>query len=219
MMDERDVERLLNLARTELVGASDAGIKGQLYDVCREFFKDSNSWYEHISVPVLANTRHYRITPREGGMILRLVTVWDANHITVAAILPHLDPPSAELELVYPQNINFTARAVVTKQIVEPTTRDMLPDAPRWLLPVYHETILDGVLGKMMGQSSKSYSNETLATYHLRRFRDGIMQARVASERANLYGGQAWRFPGAFWTNSQRGGVSTPFPSDSGRGF
>ena len=213
MMDERDVERLLNLARTELVGASDAGIKGQLYDVCREFFKDSNSWYEHIKLPIIAGQRHYRITPAEGGMILRLATIWDSNRIVLPAILPHLDPPSAELELVYPQNVNMTARVVITKQIVEPTTKDMLPDAPRWLLPVYHETILDGTLGRMMGQSSKSYSNDTLSVYHLRRFRDGIMPARVASERANLYGGQAWRFPNAFRTNSQRGGVSTPFPT------
>ena len=219
MMDERDVDRLLNLCRTELVGAADAGLKAQMYDVCREFFKDSNSWYEHIKLSVIAGQRHYRITPAEGGMVLRLVAIWDSNHIGLPAILPHLDPPSAEIELVYPQNTNFTAKAVVTKQIVEPTTKEMLPDAPRWLLPVYHETILDGVLGKMMGQSTKSYSNDALSTYHLRRFRDGIMQARVASERANLYGGQAWRFPGSFRTNSQRGGVSTPFPSDSGRGF
>src|SRR5208282_1977747 len=213
MMDEQDVERLMNLVRTELIGASDAGIKGQLYDVCREFFKDSNSWYEHIAISILTGERHYRITPREGGMILRLVSIWDKNFIVLPAILPRLDPPSAELELVYPQNNNMTARVVVTKQIVEPTTRDMLPSAPRWLLPVYHETILDGVLGKMMGQSTKTYSNDTLSTYHLRRFRDGIMQARVASERANLYGGQAWRFPNSYRTNSQRGGVSTPFPT------
>ena len=219
MMNERDVDRLLNLARTELVGASDAGIKAQLYDVCREFFKDSNSWYEHIKLPIVAGQRHYRITPAEDGMILRLVAIWDSNRIALPAILPHLDPPSAELELVYPQNVNMTARVVVTKQIVEPTTKTMLPEAPRWLLPVYHETILDGLLGKMMGQTTKSYSNDTQSVYQLRRFRDGIMQARVASERANLYGGQAWRFPGAFRTNSQRGGVSTPFPSDSGRGF
>ena len=216
MMNEQDVDRLLNLARTELVGASDAGIKAQLYDVCREFFKDSNSWYEHIKLSVIANERHYRITPADGGMILRLAAVFDNNKIALAAILPHLDPPSAELELVYPQNISFTARVVVTKQIVEPTTDDMLPDAPRWLLPVYHETILDGVLGKMMGQSTKSYSNDTLSTYHLRRFRDGIMQARVASERANLYGGQSWRYPNSYRTTSQRGGVSTPFPRPTG---
>ena len=215
-MDQQDVTRLLNLARTELVGASDAGIKAQLYDVCREFFKDSNSWYEHIKLSVIANERHYRITPADGGMILRLAAVFDNNKIALAAILPHLDPPSAELELVYPQNISFTARVVVTKQIVEPTTDDMLPDAPRWLLPVYHETILDGVLGKMMGQSTKSYSNDTLSTYHLRRFRDGIMQARVASERANLYGGQSWRYPNSYRTTSQRGGVSTPFPRPTG---
>ena len=215
-MDQQDVTRLLNLARTELGGASDAGIKAQLYDVCREFFKDSNSWYEHIKLSVIANERHYRITPADGGMILRLAAVFDNNKIALAAILPHLDPPSAELELVYPQNISFTARVVVTKQIVEPTTDDMLPDAPRWLLPVYHETILDGVLGKMMGQSTKSYSNDTLSTYHLRRFRDGIMQARVASERANLYGGQSWRYPNSYRTTSQRGGVSTPFPRPTG---
>lgn len=212
-MDERDVTRLLNLSRTELPGASDAGIKAQLYDVAREFFKDSNSWYEFIQFPVLTGVQDYRITPRDEGMIQRLAAVWDSNHITLPSILPHSDPPSAVLHLVYPQNVNQTGTAVVTKQIVEPTTNDMLPVAPKWLLPLYHETILDGVLGKMMGQSTKSYSNDTLSTYHLRRFRDGIMQARVASERANLYGGQAWRYPNSFRTNSQRGGVSTPFPS------
>ena len=212
MMDERDVTRLMNLARTELVGASDAGIKAQLYDVCREFFKDSNSWYEHISVPILTGVRDYRMTPAYGGMIQRLATIWDPNFIVLPAIMPHLDPPSALLQLVYPQNVNMTAKAVVTKQIVEPTTEDMLPDAPKWLLPMYHEAILDGVLGKMMMQTSKSYSNQTGAAYHLRRFRDGTMQARVASERANLYGGQAWRFPSSWRTTSQRGGTSTAYP-------
>jgi len=215
MIDKHDLERMLNLARTDLVGSSEAGLKAQLFEVCHEFFADSNAWQEHIKVPIVAGERNYVLIPQEGGMIIRLVAMWDTNHIALPAILPHFEPPNAKLLLVHAQNTNYTATAVVIKNVIRIHDNDT-PDAPRWLMPVYERTILDGLLGKMMGQSTKPYSNETLSTYHLRRFRDGIMQARVAAERANLYGGQAWRFPGSFRTTSQRGGVSTPYPSEGG---
>jgi hypothetical protein len=214
MIDERDLDHLLNLARTELVGASDGGMKAQLYDVCHEFFADSNAWVEHLQVPILANVQDYTLIPQRGGMVLRLVSVWDTNFIVLPALIAEIEPPNAIMHLMHPQNVNQTARVVVIKQVYQ--REHDIPVAPRSLLPMYERVILDGLLGKMMGQSTKSYSNETLSTYHLRRFRDGIMQARVATERANVYGGQAWRYPNSFRSNSQRGGVSTPFPTDRG---
>ena len=216
MIDERDLDHLLNLARTELVGVSDAGLRAQLHDVCHEFFADSNSWTEHLRIQILPNVHDYTLIPQHSGMIIRLVSVWDSNFIVLPALISEIEPPNAIMHLMHPQNVNQTARVVVIKQIYQ--REHDIPVAPKWLLPMYERTILDGLLGKMMGQSSKSYSNDTLSAYHLRRFRDGIMVARVAAERANIYGGQAWRYPGAFRSNSQRGGTSTIFPSDSGWG-
>jgi hypothetical protein len=99
------------------------------------------------------------------------------------------------------------------KKVTLPTTKESVPDAPDWLLPTYHRPILDGLLGRMMQQQAKSYSNDKLAEYHLKRFRDGIAMTKTAVMRGNLFGGQSWRFPRNFRSNSQRGGVSTPFPS------
>ena len=217
-IQERDFERMMNQARIKLPGSSDAGLKGELFDAIKEFVDDSNIWDEWIDVAIVPQTRDYSIVPSHGGMITRLVTVLDPNCITLPAFLPHIRPPGAILQLVWPQNNPYTAKALVTKQVTLPTTRGDVPDAPDWLLPMYEQQILDGLLGRMMTQQSKSYSNETQGTYHLKRFRDGIQVAKTAKARGNVQGGQAWRFPRQFRTNSQRGGVSTPFPTPSSWG-
>lgn len=214
-IDKKDFERLMNLARTKLPGASDAGMKMELFDVINEFLADSNSWTENLDVPVVASTQDYDLEPQNGGLILRLVAVFDKNRVGLPSVLSELHPPGAKLHLVWPQNTSFTAKAVVIKNIILPTTRDEVPNAPTWLLPVYERVIIDGLLGKMMGQQTKSYTNGTLSAFHLQKFRSGIVTARVAAERANIYGGQSWRFPSTFRTQSQRGGVSTPFPSST----
>jgi hypothetical protein len=72
---------------------------------------------------------------------------------------------------------------------------------------------LDGLLGKMMGQQQKTYSNNNLSAYHLKRFRTGIQLAKVAAERANLHGAQNWAYPRGWGSKSQRGGMSTAYPT------
>lgn len=211
-IQDRDFERLMNQARIELPGASEGGLRGVLWDVINEFFADSNSWTEPIALTLNANTTVYTISPSQGGMILRLVAIIDQNFIAYPAFLSSLAPPSAVITLVWPQNINIAVTAYTVKNIILPNTREEIPDAPNWLFPVYGRAVLEGLLGRMMNQPSKSYSNDAKAVYHLKRFRDHIQVARVAAERGNLLGGQSWRFPQNFRSQSQRGGVSTPFP-------
>src|ERR1035437_10124771 len=50
---KEDLDHLLDQARTTLPGSSDAGLKGNLFDVFHEFFNDSNAWVETISVPII----------------------------------------------------------------------------------------------------------------------------------------------------------------------
>lgn len=209
-LDPREFEMLMNQARIKLPGSSDAGVKAELFDVCKEFFNDSMCWYEDIKFQAEANKQHYRLVPRFDGQIISLGGVWDDKGIPVAAFMhqftdvrlvcaPNSTPPSEWFARVY-------------KTVVVPTTKDSWPIVPDWTLRVYSIHILDGLLGKMMGQQHMSYSNLPLSTYHLRRFRAGIQIARVAAENQNVRGAQAWSFPRGWSSRSQRGGVSQPWP-------
>jgi hypothetical protein len=104
--------------------------------------------------------------------------------------------------------------AKVAKNVVWPTDNSGFPLMPDWVLAKYGEHIMDGVLGRMMIQQDKSYSNQTEGTYHLRRFRTGIQIARTAAQRMNTKGAQEWAYPRQFAPGgSQRGGVSTAWPT------
>ncbi len=211
MIPRHEFEQLMNQARIKLPGSSDAGVKLELYDVMKEFLKDSNAWTEDISLVVRPNTTDYTLTPDE-GQIIRLVGLWDEKMIPIPAFMPTF----GTIRLVN-QATTVTTQPTwtvrVVKNITLPTTRDDVPVGPDWLLTVYSLDILDGLLGKMMGQQNKSYSNATMATYHLRRFRTAIQGARTAAIRQNTQGAQEWAFPRGWASSTQRGGVSTAWPS------
>jgi hypothetical protein len=211
-LDPREVSQLLAQAQIKLTGASEGGIKAELYDVLKEFFGDSSCWQEDIPFLPLTDQHEYMLAPAFEGQIIRLIGAWDDKGS------PRTDAFMRDFATLFlvnaPQNdatADFTARVV--KTVTLPITRDALPIAPDWTLRVYSVHILDGLIGKMMGQQQKTYSNNNLSAYHLRRFRTGIQLAKVAAERANLTGAQNWSYPRGWGSRSQRGGVSTGNPT------
>lgn len=202
-IERQDFDRFMNEARVKLPGASDTGIKLELFQVLGEFFHDSSAWTQNINVNILPNVVDYDLVPDE-GRIIRLAGVVDANNTPQGALMPSFGTLSIE----FPQQTPQVWTATVVLDVDLPTTRDAIPIAPYWVLQVYSRTIMDGLLGKMMGQLAKSYSNTNLSTYHLRRFRDGIAMARTANLRRNTIGSQAWGFPQSYRSRGQRGGVS-----------
>lgn len=220
-LDPRSLERFMVQARIKLTGASDAGILAELFDVLKEFCEDSNAWIERFHLPVVAGKQHYLLTPKEGGQIIRLLGVWDGNRFPVAAFMPR----PGELEVRWPiQDTSIIPTSPSTSlsptnpwlvtivENVKDTDRSNTPIAPADLLHLYSVTLLDGLLGKMMGQTNKSYSNAALSQYHLRRFRTGIQAARTAVARQNTVGAQTWSYPRGWNSNTQRGGLATAFP-------
>lgn len=201
---EPDWERLIDSATAKLPGVSAALLKNEIFDVMHEFFTVSSAWLEAISVPIVPGTVEYTLVPSE-GQIIRLAGVTDTNGTTQPALMPVI----GTLQLAYPSTIAQTYTATVVKNVVLPTDRKRVPIAPDWLLPVWGPGILDGVLGRMMGQVSKSYSNPALSLYHLKRFLNAIAAARSAALARNTIGGAAWVFPRQFGHGSQRGGFST----------
>ena len=198
-----DMTRLLHLLEMKLPGASKAGIKAELYETVSEFFRDSSSWVEKIQVNVVAGTTEYELTPSV-GQVIRLWGVVDANNLPIADVMPTV----GTLRLGYTPNQNATFFAYAVLNVTLPTDSDKLPVLPDWLLQLYTHVILDGTLGRMYGQPQKTYTNDQLMAYHLRRFRDGVAMARVATIRANTVGTQNWQYPRQFKTQSQRGAVS-----------
>ena len=236
----KDLTYLLNQARVALPGASDAGIKHTLYQVLHEFFDTTSAWKQDVQINVEPYVQAY-IVSVPAGQIIRLFTVLDSNLFQQPAVLlapsqpgppggSTLNPsnsgtppnPSSEtdfmtvmLQLQYSQPQIFTVSLITN--VTQPSGREGIPEYPDWTLSKFGRVILDGLLGTMMGQPSKSYTQDSLSVYHLKRFRDGMAMVRVAMTRSNSVGSQNWVFPQNYRTRNQRGGVSVG--SQTGFGF
>src|SRR6516164_5695171 len=134
-IQKQDFDRMINECEVQLPGATRAGIKGTLFNVLDEFLSDSNSWLEWIPFVIVSDTQNYTITPAQGGQIKRLGQVIDKNCVRYPATVVGLQPPAADLWLVWPTNVTVNVQAIVYKSIVLPNQHDQVPDAPSWLLP------------------------------------------------------------------------------------
>lgn len=198
-----DVDALLNQCRVKLVGASDAQLKAEVFDTLREFFIDSNAWVESIAVPIVADTQDYTVIPT-AGFIVRLAGVVDENGIAQPADFG--DYGILHFRNSYNNTATFYAYVVLT--VARPTDKDGIPEFPDWVLPLWHDTVLNGVLGRMMQSPNKSYSDPKAGMIHEAKFKNGVAAARVAANQRRTIGMSSWRYPQTFATRSQRGGVS-----------
>jgi hypothetical protein len=231
MLAQQDLRQLINQATVKLAGASSAAIKAELFDVLAEFFDISSAWQESIPIDGVAFQTDYTIVPQE-GQIIRLEAVTsnslfptNAAYLAAKAATPGgnigaftpitaIMPTIGTISLAQLPNAPVAMQAIVTKNVSLPTTRDQTPIGPDWVLPIWHRYILDGILGKMMGTQNKSYTNDALSVYHLKKFQEGIARARSVTLAANTKGGQAWQFPRDFRTNTQRGYLNVSTGTD-----
>jgi len=214
-INKADLDQFLNQAKVKLVGAADAGLRGEFYDVVSEFLNDTSIWTQDVAFVAQPSVQSYALSVNE-GQIVRLVGVvnWGTVVPTLnvptpagATFVPALMPEIGTVALANAFNTTTNLLATFVTNVAQPTVKHGLPQAPSWLLPIWHVGLLDGLLGKMMATPNRPYSNDKQSAYHLRRFRDAIGRARVSKLRANTVGSQAWRFPQQFRTISQQGGV------------
>lgn len=202
MLNPLDINVVMNQARVELTGVSDAGLKAKMYEAMEEFFRDTSSWREQIPFNVITTALAYTVVPAE-GQIIRLEKVTDPGGYFVPALME--DIPTVQLQNAPNQPVQYTA--TVTKNVCLPLTKDGYPIAPEWVLQKWHLAIKHGMIGMLKNENNKSYSDNKGAAYNLAKFRQMIANARSATLRANTAGAQAWRFPQSFRTTNQRGGV------------
>ncbi len=201
---KHDLERLLNAMRVKLAGASDAGIKQELWTTLHEFCNETGVWWETLTFPTIVGQWLYPLTPTEPGEIVRFAGCINANRSPVPASMPrvgvmHLEHKPTTVYTLY-------ARVILVPQVG--VSREGLPEIPDTILPLYAPAIEDGLLGRMMSQTNKPFTNERMALYHLRRFRAALTAVRSAVNHQNTFGVNAWVFPPAYSTRNQKGGGS-----------
>lgn len=188
-MDAALATRIMNNVRLQVPGALDGVIQQEFYNIALEFLDASDCWREALQVKVVAGKTSYTLAA--SAEPTRLLSLLDANKIPVAATM---DEPGT-LVLAYTPNVNQTMIATVAYK-VDSVDADGYPDIPDWITSKFQLGFEDGILARMMSQPAKPYSNPTLAVYHMRKFRNSIVEAKAAAAHKNIYGAQAWRFPG-----------------------
>lgn len=184
------LQRIIDNAQIHLPGAIEDVYKVELYNVCEEFFKTTNAWQEFVPFDTLQDKRVYEIVPTV-GIFVRLLGVrdqdgyWRVGWMTEDLFLTLRDLPTGGFE--------YTAVLAIT--CLDPTKKDGWPEVPAELLQKYYEPLLEGLLGRMMMQPAKPYSNPDLGTLHQRRFHDRMAVARVELLHGSTFNAQAWRFP------------------------
>lgn len=202
MLQPVDVENLMNQLRVELLGSSDALLRSQMYQVMTEFFNDSSFWTEWIIINAVPNKRVYNLTPTE-GQIIRLDRTMRAHGDFVPALMPEI----GQLVAQHGPNTAEQWAVHVVKNVSLPTLKNGVPIAPELTLKQWFLAIKHGILGSMMNQKDKSWSDPKGASYNLAKFRGYIGNARVIKLKANTNGATSWAFPQSFRTISQQGGV------------
>lgn len=185
------LDRLMTDARVRLVGALDSAIQLELFNTLDEFCKETRAWKEEISFNVDAGEVEYELVPADYGLIVGLVEVVNSDGAGIAATM---DSPGTLILNTEPQE-GDSYTATVSLTVNDPVNRTGYAQFPLWILEQYRQGMLDGVLGKMMSQPAKPYTNERLATYHLRRFRSSLGMTRAVTHHQNVQNAQRWRFP------------------------
>ena len=209
-MSNADVLRLVTNAQIRLPGATGGTVQQELFMVADEFFKESNVWREDIEFSVPANDPPgtvYEVTPTGNVVIDKLM--WMRNSDGGGRIFGQMSVPGEITLATYPSSpARYIATVALT--VSDPTQRDGYVNFPDWVLSKYRGVLLNGLLGKMMSQPAKPYTNTQLSVYYIKLFNSGKSAARVEAQRGNLFRAQAWKFP-SFGGKSQRR-IGSGFP-------
>lgn len=207
------VHRLMNLVRSRVPGCLDAQIQLEMFEMFDEFFKNTNSWREEIPIDIVAGVQEYDIIPIGVCAINTLIGIRRHDHLHAHAVMPI----PGQLVLRHRPSENSPAdhpwHVIVSLYVTDPTDKNGYPMYPTWILDRYHSGFVDGLVGRLMSQPNKPYTNPNMSVYHLRRWRNVMAGARIDAVRNNTYGAQAWVYPQQFQTFPRHGGDTLGFPN------
>jgi hypothetical protein len=186
-------DRLMTTIRPHLPGAIDEAIRQELFMMCTEFFKISDTWREDIDVTLQPNKTEVDIMPF-AGRIERLLYVTQDGRGVKGVTMPDLQT----LRFPFPSETGGNYVATVSLTVSDPITRDAYPIVPYEIVQRYNEEMMHGILARMMAQPSKPYTNLQMASFYMRKFKGGASRAKNAANTGNTKNSQAWSYPQTF---------------------
>lgn len=197
-MANQDPGRIIEHALVRLPGAIPDTVKLELATVLNEFCEATNIWNRGVSIKTAPGVDHYALVVNDAE-INRLLNVVGADN--------HPVPSSFEMP-------NFVVLGHMPNNVVDLTANiALLPDVyapfevPDWIYSQYRAALLDGLLGRMMTQIAKPYSNEKAAVFHTKSFNRAVLRAKNEVMHRFMFRGQGWMFPQSVRTRNQRGWI------------
>lgn len=210
MTNSPSLNRILNDARVRLPGAIDSALISEIYNTLDDFFRHSLRWRCIIPLLVDPSSQCYTVTPSVGKPALLIwvspdkdITAQDGTYppsaIQPAVVFVNARMPiPGQIELAYAPNMEQTYYVCMALTVRDPVAQSGFPVVPDWILDHYRQGITDGLIGNMMTQSAKPYTNIQAAAYHLGRFRVSKNQAKNDAQHQSTFRAQNWTFPQSF---------------------
>lgn len=186
---------------TNLPSSVPMTIEPELAMVLRDFCQQTNAWRAMYKFPVDTEHTCYVVQPPQGAAVNLLHGLFDAAdpdrkpvvYSGVQMRVPgHIDlmkPPSAPAQWVADVSL------YPTRELRNGSSCKAV--IPGWLLERYYDTLLHGVLGRMMRQPLKPYTNLALGSLHGASYGAGRAATKAELAVSNVWGSQQWRQPAA----------------------
>jgi hypothetical protein len=185
-----DYTRLIDAIRVRVPGALDDAIELELETVLRDFLGSTNSWVEEVEFTTQDGVTEYEVLTSE-GIANRLLAVVDEANLTVPAGFKLPDSVVLARE-------SSPGRTLTAYIGLIPIEQNPIQGVPSWMFNKHRNTLIHGVLGNLFSQPAKTYSNERLAIFHMRTYRNLLAQHREEVLRQYSFRAQAWNFPRNF---------------------
>lgn len=185
--------RLVSSIKSRLPGAKESQIRLALYDVLQDACQRARLWTEKVPYRLLPNTQVFSVEQSKA----RIVMLVDVQH----PVLTRRDVAYSNGKIavnVDTATLDLEDYLYLTLALSPSLDVDM--DNPQQWIPAdlfasKYTLLLNGVLGAMMLQTAKPYSNTQLGQYHTQVFSRELNASPLIDREGGLPARQHWRFP------------------------
>ena len=198
-MQNASVTRIFDTARLRLPGATDGVMQLEFMNVVQEFCVTTNAWVDATDVRLEPNVNLYDLVPPDAnGDIKRIMYIETLDTEAPAWTAPAWMPAPGVMQIGFVPQAPQDIVVFVALQPNELGCKQNFPGVPDWFWTEYTKAITDGLIGNMLVQPAKPYSNPQMGQFYLKRFASGMSTARIQADNGRRYGGQHWTFPQGF---------------------
>lgn len=185
--------RLLGAIRARLPGAKDSQTRLALFDTLQDACSRARVWTEQVPYRLVPGKQVFSVAQDKA----RVVTLLDVAHPVLdqrsVAYSDEKVAISVDIETLDPADYLYLTMALAPSLDVD------MDDPQQWiphdLYASKYTLLLHGVLGTMMLQTAKPYSNTSLGQYHTQVYSRELNASPLKDREGGLPARQHWRFP------------------------